>query len=229
MSNYDKAHTCEFCKKSFAKEKTLLAHLCEKKRRHLQKDSKHVIIGFQAFNQFYKLSTSIKKEKTYTDFCNSSSYNAFVRFGSYVHNVQPIYPSKYIDYVVTSGVKLDHWCKDELYEQYILELIFKEDPLTAVERSIITMTNWAEDNKTDWKNYFSHATASRLTWDLRDGKMSPWLVLNCNSGKKALASLSDEQLSIINNVLDPAHWKRQIKYNQSDVELIKKLAEENKL
>ena len=33
-------------------------------------------------------------------------------------NVKPLYPHKYIDYVVTSGVKLDHWCREELYEKY---------------------------------------------------------------------------------------------------------------
>jgi hypothetical protein len=56
-----------------------------------------------------------------------------------------LYPEKYIDYVVTSGVKLDHWCKEELYEQYALNLILKEDVTTALERSINTMIEWAND------------------------------------------------------------------------------------
>ena len=98
-----KIHLCEYCKKSFAKEKTLIAHMCEPKRRWLQKDDKAVVLGFWAFQRFYKLSAGSKKEKTYEDFCESSFYNAFVKFGTYLKNVQPLYTEKYIDHVVTSG------------------------------------------------------------------------------------------------------------------------------
>jgi len=38
------------------KESTLLAHMCEPKRRWLQKDEKRVQVGFYAFQRFYKLS-----------------------------------------------------------------------------------------------------------------------------------------------------------------------------
>ena len=70
-----------------------------------------VQLGYIAFNQFYKLSAGAKKDKTYEEFCKSSYYNAFVKFGSFVSNVKPLYPEKYINYVVTSGVKLDQWCQ----------------------------------------------------------------------------------------------------------------------
>ena len=49
-----KIHVCEYCKKSFAKEKNLIAHLCQPKRRWLQKDDKAVMLGFWAFQRFYK-------------------------------------------------------------------------------------------------------------------------------------------------------------------------------
>ena len=81
-----------------------------------------------------------KKDKTYDDFCKSPYYNAFVKFGSFINNVRPLYPERYVDHVVTSGVKLDHWCKEELYEQYATNLIKKENVETALERSIMTMT-----------------------------------------------------------------------------------------
>ena len=110
-----KLHLCEYCNKSFAKEKTLVAHMCESKRRWLQKDDKAVVLGLWAFQRFYKLSAGSKNEKTYRDFCESSFYNAFVKFGTYLKNIQPLYTEKYIDHVVTSGIKLDHWCRDDLY------------------------------------------------------------------------------------------------------------------
>ena len=85
--------------------------MCEKKRRALQKNEKRVQLGFYAFNQFYKRSMGAKKDKTYEEFCKSPYYNSFVKFGSFLNNVKPLYPEKYVDYVVTSGVKLEQWCK----------------------------------------------------------------------------------------------------------------------
>ncbi len=37
---------CTYCGKTFAKERTLQVHLCEPKRRHLQRDEKWVVNAF---------------------------------------------------------------------------------------------------------------------------------------------------------------------------------------
>lgn len=224
-----KPHTCEYCGKGYTKESTLLAHVCEPKRRWLQKDEKRVQVGFYAFQRFYKLSAGHKNEKTYEDFVKSSFYNAFVKFGSFVNNVRPLYPDKYIDYVVTSNVKLDHWCREEMYETYAIDLIRKEGVETALERSINTMVKWAEEANSVYNHYFFYASPNRITWDIKDGKISPWLVLNCKSGKEALAKFSDEQLNMLTNVLDPNHWAVRFKRHPKDVELVKQVAKEAKL
>lgn len=200
--------------------------MCEPKRRWLQKDEKRVQIGFYAFQRFYKISAGHKTDKTYEDFVKSSFYNAFVKFGSFINNVRPLYTEKYIDYVVTSGVKLDHWCKDELYEKYANDLIRKEGVETALERSINTMAEWATEKDSVYNHYFLYASSNRITWDIKDGKISPWLVLNCNSGKTALNNLNDEQLSMLGIVLDPKHWAVRFKRQPKDVELVKQVAKE---
>lgn len=221
-----KNHTCEYCGKSYAKESTLVAHMCEPKRRWLQKDEKRVQVGFYAFQRFYKLSAGHKTEKTYEDFVKSSFYNAFVKFGSFVNNVRPLYPDKYIDHVVTSNVKLDHWCRDEMYEKYAIDLIRKEGVETALERSINTMVDWANTHQSVYNHYFLYVSLNKITWDIKDGKISPWLVLNCKSGKEALNKLNDEQLNMIANILDPQHWAVRFKRQPNDVELVKQVAKE---
>ena len=221
---------CEYCGTGYSREKTLLVHMCEKKRRALQKDEKRVQMGFYAFNRFYKLSAGAKSNKTYEEFCNSTYYNAFVKFGSFISNVRPLYPEKYIDYVVTSGVKLDHWCRNELYEKYVLNYILKEDVSTALERSIQTMIEWAEDNQpAPWNHYFDHVSANRAVWHIKDGKMSPWLILNCASGKKMLSSFNDEQLGMVYHVIEPTHWANRFKRLPNDVELVKQVVKESNL
>ena len=212
------------------REKTLAAHMCEKKRRALQKDEKRVRHGFYAFQRFYKLSAGSKKEKTYEEFCASPYYNAFVKFGSFLNNVKPLYPEKYIDYVVTSGVKLDHWCRDSLYEKYVLEFILKEDVSTALERSVQTMMEWAEENEpAAWNHYFNYISITRAVWHIKDGKISPWLLLNCNSGKQMLSKFNDEQLEMVYHVINPQHWAMRFNKLPQDVDLAKQIAKESNL
>jgi len=204
--------------------------MCEQKRRHLQKNEKRVQLGFYAFNQFYKLSAGAKTDKTYEEFCKSQYYNAFVKFGSFISNVKPLYPEKYIDYVVTSRVKLDHWCREEMYEKYAIELIRKEGVETALERSIMTMMEWAEENEpAPWNHYFVHVSLNRAVWHIKDGKISPWLLLNCKSGKDMLNQFNDEQLNMIYHVLDPEHWAMRFKRNPKDVDLVKEVVKESNL
>jgi len=225
-----KPFVCEYCNTGYSKEKTLIVHICEQKRRHLQQKEKRVQLGFYAFNQFYKLSAGSKKEKTYTDFCKSQYYNAFVKFGSFISNVRPLYPEKYIDYVVTSRVKLDHWCKEEMYEKYAIELIRKEGVETALERSVMTMMEWADENTpAPWNHYFQHIGLNTAIWNIKDGKISPWLILNCKTGKDMLSKFNDEQLNMIYHVLDPAHWAMRFKRNPKDVELVKDVVKESNL
>jgi hypothetical protein len=212
------------------KESTLAVHMCEKKRRWLQKDEKRVRYGLYAFQRFYKLSAGAKKEKTYADFVDSQYYNAFVKFGSFLNNVQPLYPEKYIDYVVTSGVKLDHWTRDELYEKYVLDYILKEDVTTALERSVQTMLDWASENEpAPWNHYFRHVSLNRAVWHIKDGKISPWLILNCSSGKEMLSKFNDEQLEMVYHVINPEHWALRFKRLSNDVQLVKDVAKESNL
>ena len=230
MSNSDKPYVCEYCGKGFTREKTLAVHMCQPKRRFLQRGEKRVQLGLIAFNKFYKLSAGSKRDKTYDEFDKSPYYNAFVKFGSFVNNVKPLYPEKYIDHVVTSGVKLDHWCREEMYEKYAINLIKKEGVETALERSVMTMMEWAdEQEQAPWNHYFNYVSLNRAVWHIRDGKISPWLILNCSSGKEMLSKLNDEQLEIIYPMINPEHWAVRFKRQTSDVQLVKDIAKESNL
>jgi len=230
MSNSEKPYVCGYCGSGYAREKTLAVHLCQPKRRFLQRKEKRVQLGLIAFNKFYQLSAGSKKDKTYDEFDKSPYYNAFVKFGSFVSNVKPLYPEKYIDHVVTSGVKLDHWCREEMYEQYAINLIKKEGVETALERSVMTMMEWAdEQEQAPWNHYFQHVSLNRAVWHIKDGKISPWLILNCISGKEMLSKLNDEQLQIVYPMINPEHWGVRFKRQKSDVQLVKDVAKESKL
>jgi len=217
---------CVHCSKSFMKEKTLIAHMCERKRRALQETEKRVQAGFMAFNRFWQLTQKAKKPKTYDEFADSSYYNAFVKFGSFINNVNPLYPDKFVDYVIKSGVKLDHWCRDELYEKYLHEMLKVEPVESAVQRSLQNMMEWAETNNANFAHYFEFVSLNRAVHDILNGKISPWLILNCNSGKTMISRMNDEQLSMIAPVFDVKFWLKKFKENPADIIMISEIFKE---
>lgn len=223
------SYTCQYCKNKFSKEKTLAVHICEQKRRALAKTEKHVVMGYDTYNRFYRKTQNSKQDKTYEDFAKSPYYNAFVKFGSFVSNVNPLYPDRFIDYVVVSGVKLDQWCRDELYEKYVLDLIRVETVETALQRSITHMMKWADDNNAQWNHYFLYVSLSRACYDIKDGKVSPWLILNSNNGKEMLRKFNDEQLAAISSTIDLQFWMNKFKKLMADTELVKQVVRESNI
>jgi hypothetical protein len=174
---------CTYCDKTFARERTLQVHLCEPKRRHLQKNEKWVQNAFMVFRRFYEIHQNANTPKTYEEFCNSSYYNAFVKFGRFIMNINPLYPEKYIDYVLTSKIKLDHWARDDLYESYLIDALKNEPVEAALQRSIATMMDWAQEQHAQWSDYFRLVNTPRAVHHIQQGKISPWLLLGCSAGK----------------------------------------------
>jgi len=217
---------CVHCGKSFMKEKTLYAHMCENKRRALQKDEKRVQAGFLAFNKFFKMTQGARKDKTYEEFCRSPYYNAFVKFGSFINNVMPLYPEKFMDYVIKSGVKLDHWCRDELYESYLYEMIKTEPVESAVQRSLQTMMEWGDTSGAQFNHYFNYVNLNKAVHDIRNGKISPWILLNSKTGKAMLNKFNDEQLDLISPAFDLPFWIKKFKSIPADVALVKEICKE---
>ena len=217
---------CVHCGKRFMKEKTLFAHMCEPKRRFMQKDEKRVQSGFIAFNRWYQLAQGERKAKTYEEFCRSSYYNAFVKFGSFITNVNPLYPEKFIDHVIRSGVKLDHWSRDELYDNYLYEMIKIEPVESAVQRTLQTMMEWADTSQAQFSHYFNYINLNRAVHDIKNGKISPWVILNSKSGKQMLNKFNDEQLDMIAPAFDVPYWLKKFKQTPADVALVNEICKE---
>ena len=220
---------CPYCGKEFARERTLQVHLCEPKRRYLQKNEKWVQNAFMVFQRFYEIHQKNMKQKTYDDFCASAYYNAFVKFGRFMMHINPLYPEKYIDYVILSKIKLDHWARDNLYEAYLIDTLKIEPVEAALQRSIATMMDWAAEQNAQWSDYFRLVNTNRAVQHIQQGKISPWIVLGCTAGKKMLQSFSDEQLQLTARYINPEFWNAKFKSYPADLLFVQETAKEAKI
>jgi hypothetical protein len=209
---------CKWCEKEFRSERTLSAHMCPKKRRWADKDMTHVRLAYRVFQMFYELNTTSSKPKSQEDFIRSSYYEGFTKFGRSCVRNEYLYPEKFAEWLIKNGKKLADWSKDSLYDEYLLEYVKKETGLRALERTVIYMNTWAEDQQSEWTEYFKKVSTARAVHDVRSAKISPWVLYLSNSGDSLLTRLSDEQVNMINHIIDAKFWMSVFQKNQTDVQ-----------
>ena len=119
--------SCEFCKREFIRESTIISHICEYKHRWLEKDKQGNRIGFQAWLQFYKKNSASKKKRTYEEFIRSAYYTAFVRFGTYCVDASVINVDRFADWLIKNQVRVDTWNSDTSYTKFLIEYLRSEE------------------------------------------------------------------------------------------------------
>ncbi len=216
---------CHYCKKSFKREKTLSVHLCEQKRRFINKDAKYVRLGYLAYNRFYKLTQGSKIDKTYDNFAASNYYTGFTKFGRYILDINAIDPEKFIDFVINNSVHLDKWCSDAVYETYIRELNKKETAERAIERGILLMQQWGREHDRPYNVFFREVSKPRLIHWIKSGRISPWIIFNCYSCTEAMANFNEHELNLINEHLEPTFWTHKFSKQTTDVEFVNSILE----
>ena len=215
---------CKYCAKPFRKETTLLAHLCEAKRRHTQRDETGVQWGLKAYLRFYEYTQGSARLKCYEDFATSPYYNAFVKFGRYCVAIRCINFNSFTDWLLKANKKLDNWCSDRLYTEWLPEYLKREATQDALERALKEMTEYATTHpelKNGFTDYFRYGNANRVCYHINTGRISPWIIYNCVSGIEFLETLNEEQIQIILSSIDPDFWQQRFKDYLADAEWVK--------
>jgi len=211
---------CAYCNKSFSKENTLTVHMCEQKRRHMVQNDKPVRLGYRAYQLFYTKNTNSKEPKTYKEFAKSSYYTAFVRFGKHILDINAIDPEKFIEFVLRMGVKLDNWCKDSVYEEYVRDLTKRESVDRAVERNILLMQQWSLQEEQEWTKFFDKITPQLAVHWIKTGRISPWIIYGCDAAQNLLDRMNDEQIKMVAEYIDPIYWRKRLIKQREDAQWI---------
>lgn len=214
-------HQCQFCSKIFSKESTLAVHLCEPKRRHQEKNETGVVLGLQAYLRFYEITQGSAKLKTWDDFVASSYYRAFVKFGRHCQAIKAINVPVFIDWLIRQNVKLDHWCRDSVYFDYLVKHVQKENVADALTRAIECSLGWQERTGNPGRDYLRYASDNLICHDISRGLITGWILYNCDSGQDFLNRINTEQVSMIWCWIDTDEWQRKFRDYPADTEYVR--------
>jgi hypothetical protein len=201
----------------------MIKHLCESKRRWQDKDLPGNRIGFQSWVEFYKKNTTSKKPKTYVDFVKSAYYIAFVKFGHYCIGIKCINVNRYANWLLKNQIKIDSWCSDTNYNKFLIQFLKEEDALDAIARSIETTIDLAKEENIQSKDYIRYGNRNRVCHLITNGKISPWLLYQSESGVDFLGNLDEGQQRLIMDYINPEQWAIKFRRNTEMVVQVKEL------
>jgi hypothetical protein len=228
-SELNPTYKCRYCEKPFRKESTLAAHLCEQKRRWQQESETGVQLGLKSYLRFYEITQGSAKLKSYTDFVVSPYYSAFVKFGRHCQAIRCVNFSNYLDWLLKNNKKLDTWCTDKLYTEWLHEYLKREAVQDALERALKEMTDHADTHpelKNGFLDYFRYGNSNRVCHHIATGRVSAWVVYNCATGVDFLDNLQEDQVAMIMPYIDPDTWQKKFSDYVADTEWCKHILQE---
>jgi len=211
-------YQCQYCERGFTRETTLSAHLCEPKRRHQERGEKGVQLGLQAYLKFYEYSQGSARLKTWDDFAKSPYYRAFVKFGRYCQTSYVINPVRFMDWLLKHNKKIDYWCQDSNYTEYLIEYLQLEAVTDALSRSIEYSIDWSEKNSAQPCDCLRYGNRNVLCHAVATGRISAWAIYNCVSGQEFLNELSSEQVAMIWPYINADQWQQRFANYRADQE-----------
>lgn len=199
---------CGFCEREFLRERSLEVHMCETKRRNLERNERGVQLGLQAFLRFYETLQGSSKLKTWDDFVSSSYYRAFVKFGRYCVDINVLSPERFLDWLLRNNKKVDRWASDQIYTEYLLYYLPKENVRDAMSRAERWSQDWSEQSAAPAHDCLRYGNGNAICHAVVTGRLSAWILYNCESGREFLANLVQSQTHMIWPYIDSDVWAR---------------------
>jgi len=216
-------YTCQYCEKSFQRETSLAVHVCEQKKRYQSQNDRGVQLGLQAYLRFYEMTQGSARLKTFDDFARSPYYRGFTKFGRYCVDINAVNTARFIEWVVEKNKKIDHWCRDSIYTEYLTDYLRRESVNDALSRAIEHSIKWSETHDHPTQDFLRYGNDNAVAYAVSTGRLSAWVLYNCETGQAWLENMDPDQTKIVWPWIDPEFWQKKIRDYPADQEYAREM------
>lgn len=223
MALKQRKYKCTFCDREFVRKTWYEKHMCDKKKRFLDRNNIAVIRAHRLFNHWQRRCRLLRRgaEKSMDEFLRSPFYKAFVRLSEFTSSEYVVSGFKYIDWLVDNKIPEARWCNprdlDE-YREYVRE---SEEPEEQAEITCKNIRVWCADNGIDMPEFFATVTPSQAMNMVRENKLSPWVLLGYQPCVDALTSrFKQDMLFTLNDHINVPYW---LEKTESDTDGVAKV------
>jgi hypothetical protein len=127
-----------------------------------------------------------------------------------------INPERFMAWLLKNNRKIDHWCSDKVYTEYLVDHLKVEAVDDALARAIEFGIDWSEKNTSPAHDCMRYGNANVLCYAVTAGRISAWVIYNSESGQKFLSELDATQVAMIWPYIDSDAWQKQFQDRPQD-------------
>lgn len=78
--------------------------------------------------------------------------------------------------------------------------------------------DWADKNSAQPQDCLRYGSSVAMCYAVTTGRISPWIIYNCESGQQFLAGLASDQIGMIWSYIDSDEWQKKFNNYPADQE-----------
>ena len=82
---------------------------------------------------------------------------------------------------------------------------------------------WSEETGNPDRDYLRFGNSNAVCYAITTGRISAWVLYNCDSGADFLAALNQEQIAMVWPYIDADFWQRRLREYRADAEYVREL------
>lgn len=218
---------CQYCNKTFVREKAFLDHRCKLMDRYKEIETP---LG-QAAWLFYEkwLKAQRKMAPNIKTFLSSKYYNAFTKFAEFVKQVGLADTNRFIKMMVEDNVLPLFWTADEAYVRYLEYIDRKVTPIQQVAISIKTLIKHADDLDIPVEDVITELPIGDLLQLIRERRLTPWLLLKSTKFAHRMRKAPPHHREMMNSLIRYEFWSYKLKKEEKIVKKIEQIVQEYNL
>ena len=209
MALKERVYKCTFCEREFVRKTWYEKHMCDKKRRFLDRNNITTIRAHRLFNHWQRRTRLLRRGqmKSMDEFMRSPFYNAFVNLAEFTTAEYVVSGFKYVDWLVDNEIPQVKWCNPRDLDDYRTYLRESEDPEAQAETSCKNIRVWCADNGIQMPEFFKTITPGQAFNMVRENKLSPWVLLGYQPAVRDLTSrFKQDMLFQLNEHINVQYW-----------------------
>jgi len=121
-------------------------------------------------------------------------------------DINAINPTQFMAWLLKHNKKIDRWCSDQLYTEYLIEYLQYEAVEDALTRALLESIAWSNESGHPDRDFLRYGNVNRICYLIASGRVSAWVLYNSVAGQEFLDRLSAEQLPLVWNYVDADQW-----------------------
>jgi hypothetical protein len=135
--------------------------------------------------------------------------------------VRAVNPARFTEWLLKNNKKIDHWCSDTVYTNYLIDYLRVENVNDALARAMEFGIDWAETSGHPAEDCLRYGNVNAMVYAVTAGRISPWILYNCESGQKFLSDLDATQIAMVWPYIDSEVWMKKFADYVADQEYVR--------